>query len=455
MATRRQKPFATVVLAGRPNVGKSTLFNRMTRSRKAIVTETPGTTRDLVGAEAEWQGVTFRLVDTGGMFGASADPMQAEVVERGRRGIASADVVVFVVDGREGVVPADRDVAETLRRTGAPVVVAVNKIDDHRAQVRVDEFHQLGFDSVVEISAEHGTGVGELLDPIVERLPSGRVEAGHRHEEAAGLSGEVAVAIVGRPNVGKSSLVNRLLREERVLVSALPGTTRDAVDEVLRWRGRQFRIVDTAGIRRPGRVARGGRVEAVSVVVARRAIARADVAVLLIDASEGMTDQDAAIVGEAEKAGCGIIVGANKWDLMKGRGAEAVHEFDDTARRQTKFLDYAPLLHLSALTGDRVPKLLEAIERVATARQQRVPTGELNRFIEQVTTQHPPVSPGRRQVRVLYAAQIGVAPPAFVCFTNVATRFHFSYVRFLENRIRETFGFEGTPIRVHVRRRRK
>tara|TARA_B100000315_G_C14475625_1_gene540460 strand:- start:551 stop:1141 length:591 start_codon:yes stop_codon:yes gene_type:complete len=196
-------------------------------------------------------------------------------------------------------------------------------------------------------------------------------------------------------------------------------------------------------------------VEAVSVVVARRAIVRADVAVLLIDAGEGMTDQDAAIVGEAEKAGCGIIVGANKWDLMKGRGAEAVQEFDDTARRQTKFLDYAPLLHLSALTGDRVPKLLEAIERVATARQRRIPTPELNRFIEEVTAQHPPVCPGRREVRVLYAAQTGVAPPTFVCFTNVATRFHFSYVRFLENRLRETFGFEGSPIRVHVRRRKK
>ena len=455
MAARRPKPFQTVVLAGRPNVGKSTLFNRMTRSRKAIVTEMPGTTRDLVGAEAEWQGVSFRLIDTGGMFGASADPLQAEVVERGRRGIASADVVIFVVDGREGLVPADREVAETLRRTGAPVVVAVNKTDDRRAQVRVGEFHRLGFDSVVEISAEHGIGVGDLLDPVVERLPRGRDAEEHRFDETESQPAEVAVAIVGRPNVGKSSLVNRLLREERVLVSDRPGTTRDAVDEVLRWRGRQLRIVDTAGIRRPGRVGGGGKVEAVSVVVARRAIVRADVAVLLIDAGEGMTDQDAAIVGEAEKAGCGIIVGANKWDLMKGRGAEAVQEFDDTARRQTKFLDYAPLLHLSALTGDRVPKLLEAIERVATARQRRIPTPELNRFIEEVTAQHPPVCPGRREVRVLYAAQTGVAPPTFVCFTNVATRFHFSYVRFLENRLRETFGFEGSPIRVHVRRRKK
>ncbi len=456
MSVKRRAALPSVVFAGRPNVGKSTLFNRITGSRKAIVTPTPGTTRDLVGERAEWQGTTFRLVDAGGMFGASDDPLQAEVLERGRQGIASADVILFVVDGRDGVVGADEAVADAVRRVGAPVVVAVNKCDDHRARGRAMEFYQFGFEPVLEISAEHGTGVGDLLDGIVSRLPgrSGAVAARSVADSDPAPDGETAIAIVGRPNVGKSSLVNRLLREERMLVSERPGTTRDAVDEVLRWHGRQFRIVDTAGIRRPGRVAGGGQVESVSVIVARRAIERADVAVLLVDAHEGVTDQDAAIAGEVERRGCGIVLAANKWDLMKG-GGDRASEFDETSRRQLKFLEYAPLLHVSALTGERLPKLMETVDRVANARQRRVSTGELNRFVERVTRQHPPVSPGRRAVRVLYAAQTGVAPPTFVCFTNVATQFHFSYMRFLTNRLREAFGFEGTPIRLHVRRRGK
>jgi GTP-binding protein len=255
--------------------------------------------------------------------------------------------------------------------------------------------------------------------------------------------------------VGKSSLLNRLLREERAIVSDVPGTTRDTVDALLKWHKRVFRIVDTAGIRRPGRVARSGQLESLSVVVARRAIEKADVAVLVIDATEGATDQDAAIAGEADAAGCGIIIAANKWDLMKGRGADFSKTFDEDVRRQVKFLEYAPILHLSAATGERTPKLLEAIDRVAAARQKRIPTAELNRFVQAVTAVHPPASPGRREVRILYAAQTGVAPPAFVFFTNVATSFHFSYERFLINRLRESFGLMGTPVRVHVRRREK
>jgi GTP-binding protein len=300
------------------------------------------------------------------------------------------------------------------------------------------------------MAAEHGDGVGDLLDEVVRRLPAGR-----RDGRAPAREPETAVAIVGRPNVGKSSLLNRLLREERSIVSAMPGTTRDAVDAVLRWHKRTFRILDTAGIRRPGRVARSGQVEAVSVVVARRAIEKADVAVLVVDASEGATDQDAAIAGEADAAGCGVIVAANKWDLMKGRGPEYVKEFDEGLRRQLKFLEYAPVLHLSALTGERAPKLLETIDRVAEARLRRIPTSELNRFVQAVTAVHPPASPGRREVRILYAAQTGVAPPTFVFFTNVATSFHFSYERFLVNRLRESFGLLGTPVRLHVRKRSK
>jgi len=265
---------------------------------------------------------------------------------------------------------------------------------------------------------------------------------------------ETAVAIVGRPNVGKSSLVNRLLKEERVLVSDMPGTTRDAIDSVLTWHRRRFRIVDTAGMRRPGRVGRGGQVEVVSVAGAKRAIADADVVALVIDASTGATDHDAAIGGEADRAGRGIVIVANKWDLVKSRGADYVKTFDDETRRHMRFLDYAPILHISAMTGERAPKLLETIDRIAANRRTRIPTSALNKFIESATAANPPVSPGRRQVRIMYAAQIGTAPPSFVFFTNVATTLHFSYERFLINQLRKTFGFEGTPIRIQVRRRK-
>jgi len=450
MASKRSAGAPTVVLVGRPNVGKSTLFNRITGSRRAIVTPIAGTTRDTIAQPAEWQGTSFSLVDTGGMFGATSDPLHELVVEHGRKAIASADVIVVVVDGREGLVPGDEEIAAALRTAGSPIVVAVNKTDDRRARGRAVEFYSLGFEPVIEIAAEHGEGVGDLLDAMVERMPEGRRDAAPAAREP-----ETRIAIVGRPNVGKSSLVNRLLKEERSIVSELPGTTRDTVDTLLKWHKRNFRIIDTAGIRRPGRVARAGQVESVSVVVARRAIEQADVAVLVVDATEGATDQDATIAGEAENTGCGVIVVANKWDLMKGRGPDYSKEFDDKLRQQLKFLDYAQVLHLSARTGERAPKLLEAIDRVADARLRRIPTAELNRFVQAVTAVHPPASPGRREVRILYAAQTGVAPPEFVFFTNVATSFHFSYERFLKNKLRESFGLEGTPVRIKVRRRGK
>jgi GTP-binding protein len=437
-----------VVLVGRPNVGKSTLFNRITNSRRSIVTAIPGTTRDVIAKPAEWQGVTFTLVDTGGMFGANEDPLHELVVIAGRRALETADIVVFVVDGREGLVPGDHEIATRLRGVTVPVLIAVNKTDDKRARGRAVEFYQLGFEPVVEMAAEHGEGVGDLLDEIIERIPpkrEGEVEAPE----------EIAVAIVGRPNVGKSSLLNRLLKEERSIVSATPGTTRDTVDAVLKWQHRIFRIVDTAGIRRAGRVARSGQLESLSVILARRAISQADVAVLLIDSVEGATDQDATIAGEAEKAGCGVIVAANKWDLMKGRGTDFSKAFDDKMRQQMKFLEYAPILHISALSGERTLKVLETIDKVAAARAKRIPTGELNRFIQTVTAAHPPASPGRRQVRILYATQKGTSPPTFVLFTNVATEFHFSYERYLVNRLRESFDLVGTPIRIQVRRRER
>jgi GTPase len=436
------------VLVGRPNVGKSTLFNRVTHTRRSIVTPIAGTTRDVIREPAEWQGMAFNLVDTGGMFGASEDPLHELVVVHGQRALATADIVVLVVDGRDGLLPGDQEIAAHLRGVQAPVLVAVNKTDDKRSKGRSVEFFELGFDPVIEIAAEHGEGVGDLLDEIVSRFPARR---------ARGLSPdnpeETAIAIVGRPNVGKSSLLNRLLKEERSIVSEIPGTTRDAVDAVLKWHRRTFRIVDTAGIRRPGRVARSGQIESISVVLSKRAIDQADVAVLLIDPTEGATDQDAAIAGAADEAGCGIVIAVNKWDLMKGRGPDFSKEFDDKLRQQLKFLDYAPILHISALTGERAPKVLETIDKVAEARMRRIPTAELNRFVQTVTAAHPPVSPGRREVRIMYATQKSVGPPTFIFFTNVATEFHFSYQRFLVNRLREAFGLMGTPVRLHVRRR--
>jgi len=416
-----------------------------------------------------WQDVGFELTDTGGMFGASEDPLHELVIARGQRALQAADVIVFVVDGREGLVSADEEIADVVRGANVPVILAVNKTDDRRARSGALELYRLGFDPIHEISAEHGQGVGELLDEIVRRLPSAPRLRGHideptfedpddhgrrvgRRSGGATLE-ETAVAVVGRPNAGKSSLVNRLLREERMIVSETPGTTRDAVDTMLKWHRRQFRIVDTAGIRRPGRVARGGQVEEVSVLLARRAIQRADVVVLVIDAPAGPTDQDAAIAGSAEQAGCGVIIVANKWDLMKQQGPDGAKTFDEQVRFHLKFVEYAPILHISALTGERTPKLLETIDKVAAARRVRVPTPELNRFVGEITARHPPVSPGHRNVRVLFAAQTGVAPPAFVLFTNVATKLHFSYERFLQNQLREAYGFAGTPLKITVRKR--
>jgi GTPase len=453
----------SVVLVGRPNVGKSTLFNRITGSRRAIVSPMAGTTRDALARPAVWRGIAIEVFDTGGLFGASDDPLHELVVAQGTWAIEHADLLVFVVDGREGLVPADQEIARRLRQSGRPVILAINKTDDKRAQQSAMEFFQLGFEPVLEISAEHGHGVAELLDEIVTATGRRSSVVGQQSPDSSQQSPEgspqshaeeTRIAIVGRPNVGKSSLVNRLLREERVLVSEMPGTTRDAIDVPLAWHRRRLRIVDTAGMRRPGRVGRGGKVEVVSVALAKESIADAEVVALVIDASTGATDHDAAIGGEIDRAGRGIAIVANKWDLVKGRGADFSKVFDDETRRHMRFLDYAPILHVSALTGERTAKILETIDQIAQARRQRVPTPALNKFVEAVTAANPPVSPGRAHVRILYAAQIGIAPPSFVFFTNVATTFHFSYERFLVNQLRQHFGFVGSPIRIQVRRRK-
>jgi len=443
------KELPAVVLVGRPNVGKSTLFNRVAGTRRAIVNSTAGTTRDVIDHPANWRNVPFLLTDTAGMFGKSEDPLQKLVLEHGWRALENAAVFVFVVDGREGLVSADLEIAEAVRAKGRPVIIAINKTDDRRARAGALDFYELGFEPVMEISAEHGLGIGDLLDEVIKRLPAGKTPEEQTDEP------EPRIAIAGRPNVGKSSLVNRVLREDRMLVSDVAGTTRDSVDTKFRWHQRQLRIVDTAGIRKPGRVARSGAVEAISVLTARRAIADADVVVLVIDAMLGAADQDGAIAGEAERAGRSVIIAVNKWDLVKGEGPDFAKKFDDRLRFQLKFLDYAPIVHISALTGERTPKLLEVIDNVMQERTRRVPTPELNRFLAEVTESHPVPSPGKRAVRIFYAAQVGVAPPTFALFTNVATELHFSYERFLKNRIREKFGFLGTPIRLQIRRRKR
>ena len=432
------------------------------------MTPIAGTTRDVITQPVEWGRVRFSLTDTGGLFGASEDPLHSLVMAQGAKALKDADLIVFVVDGREGLIPGDQDIARATRDAGLPVILAINKTDDRRAQHASLEFSRLGFANIVDISAEHGQGVGDLLEEIAKYLEPNRTEPLEPLEPLEHVEpSEIAIAIVGRPNAGKSSLVNRLLREERMIVSEVPGTTRDSVDSLLQWHGRTLRIVDTAGIRRPGKVARS-QVESVSVLLATRAIERADVVVLVLDATVGPTDQDGAIAGAAKDAGRGIIIAANKWDVMKeqgpdahpsaqsprGGGPDAAKIFDENVRYHLKFLDYAPILHISAATGERTPKLLEMVDRVATAARTRVPTGELNRFIEKVTTASPPVTAGKRNVRVMYAAQTSVAPPTFVLFTNAATKLHFSYERFLENRLRETYGFFGNPIRIQVRGRK-
>lgn len=441
----------SVVLIGRPNVGKSTLFNRVCGSRRAIVTPVAGTTRDVIRAASEWLGTRFELVDTGGLFGASADPLHAAVAAQGERALDGAHVVVVLVDGRDGVVPADWQVADRARRTGAPLVLAVNKVDDRDAAARVEEFHALGIAPLMPIAAEHGLGIGDLLDAVTARLPGAAGAAAEPPPPAR--PDEIGVAVIGRPNVGKSSLVNLLARTERMLVSDVAGTTRDAVDTLVRWHGRQLRLVDTAGIRRPGRVARGGQVEAVSVSVARRAIERADVAVLVVDASEPPARQDAVIAGAAERAGCGLVIAANKWDLVE-RTTEFAKHYDGELRDALKFADFAPIVHVSALTGARASRLVETVQQAARARAAHVATADVNRMLERAVRRNPPHVAGKREVKIYYGTQVATRPPQFVVFTNTSSRLHFSYERFLKNRLRETFDFVGTPIRLRARARR-
>jgi GTP-binding protein len=436
-------PLPRIALVGRPNVGKSTLFNRIAGRRKAITDARPGSTRDRNYAQASWQGRAFELVDTGGLLLGSDDPLLGPAALQAERAIEEADVVLFLVDARAGLLPDDEAIARRLRREGKRLLLVVNKSEGGKEDV--SEFAPLGFDGAHFVSAEHGQGIGDLLDAALEGLPALPLE-----EDAAA---PVSLALVGRPNVGKSSILNRLVGRERAVVSPIPGTTRDSVDEAFERKGKLYRIVDTAGIRRVRLLKEN--VDHVSVVQSRRAIERADVAVLILDAAEGLREMDATIGGEVLEAGAGVVLAVNKWDLAAEKKLTQ-RGFEADLRDHLKFLPWAPVVFLSAKTGKGMGALLDAVDRVEAARRARVTTGELNRLLATATAAFlPKADKGDKPVRILFGSQVGIAPPTFALSINHPVDLHFSYRRYLENRIREAFGFEGSPLRLKVRYRRR
>jgi GTPase len=499
-----------VAIVGRPNVGKSTLFNRIIGSRTAIVEDRARTTRDRLYGDTEWNGRRFMLIDTGGLEAGTDDPIELRVQEQARLAISEADVIVFVVDAAIGMTPADEEAAELLRRATAPVIVAVNKADNEKREIEGAEFYALGWEDTFPISASHGRGTGDLLDAIVWALPpeseqeiarktreaeaeawaddvaAGRLEPFVVDEPEADLDGEGAdgadgadeaaaeeieaarwdaaiaaegdtqpasIAFIGRPNVGKSSLLNALLGEDRAIVSDIPGTTRDAIDTRLAWGRSEVVLIDTAGIRRRGKVASGAAAERYSTMRALTALSRADVAVLVVDAVEGLTSQDAHVAGYAIEEGKGLVVAVNKWDLVAEKTDRTFDQYVEWIRNEVPFLEFAPIVSISAKTGQRVGRVLELAIDIWAERRKRVPTGELNRMVSAATERtQPPLVRGRRP-KLFYATQAGIAPPTFVFFASDAAAVHFSYRRYLENRLRETFGFDGTPIRLVFRDR--
>ncbi len=437
-------PKPIVAIVGRPNVGKSTLFNRIVGKPLAIVDEVAGTTRDRIYADAEWNGVLFTLVDTGGLeVEGSLDDLAAQVRAQAQLAIAEADAIIFVTDVKEGLTPSDKDVARILHRSAKPVVLAVNKVDNPALRQDAVEFHQLGIHPLFPISALHGIGTGDLLDEVVSSLPT---EAEEIETEAA------KIAIVGRPNVGKSLLLNRLLGQERAIVSEVPGTTRDAIDTFLEWEGIPLVLIDTAGIRRRGRIVPG--VEKYSVIRALRAISRADVVLLLLDASEGVTAQDTHIAGFCLEEGKSVVLVVNKWDLIE-KDEYTMQDYIQHVRTRLKFLSHAPLLFISALTGEGVDEVIPLALQVRQERFTRIPTGELNRFLQDIMARHAPPSKGRRRLKVYYATQAAIDPPTFVFFVNDPQLVHFSYKRYLENRLQERLGLTGTPLLLKFKKRRK
>ncbi len=469
----------TIAIVGRPNVGKSTLFNRIVGSRRAIVGDEPGITRDRLYGDAEWRGRHIRIIDTGGILPEDKDFIPSEIFRQARVAFDEAAAIVMVVDGRAELAGPNLELVRLLRKTGRPLFLAVNKADSEKQGNIVDEFHRLGVKQMFPISAEHGRGIDDLLDAIFEVLPAqepATEDAEESQEESQPTDANAAevepvyetkVAIIGHPNVGKSTLLNCLTACDRAIVSPIPGTTRDAVDEIIEHDGRRFRFIDTAGIRRKGKTHLMA--EKLSVVMARKHLEGADIALLVIDATEGVSQLDAAIAGYAHESGRSMIIVVNKWDLVisgalkAGRPSKAMRmresrrpgdrdAYEERLRHDLKFLNYAPIVFISAKSGKGTEKIFPLLEQVATERRKRIPTSAMNRFIETVDFERASV-PMRSRVKILYMTQASVAPPTFVLFTNRAVKLHFSYQRFLENQIRQAFGFLGTPIWIKNRAR--
>jgi GTP-binding protein len=479
MPTATQAPLIAIV--GRPNVGKSTLFNKLVGARRAIVGDEPGITRDRLYGKANWRGRDLRVVDTGGIIPEEKDFIPSEIFRQARVALEEAAAIVMVVDGRSELAGPDLELARLLQRTGKPLFLAVNKIDSDKQQRLIDEFHRLRIREIFPVSAEHGRGIDDLLDSIIEKLKldatpqtaevedeveeTAEEEDQRRNDER--LNAEVKVAIIGHPNVGKSTLLNRLTGSSRAIVSPIPGTTRDAVDEIVERDGRQFRFIDTAGIRRKGKTHLMA--EKLSVVMARKHLEAADIALLVIDATEGVSALDATIAGYAHESGRSVIILVNKWDLVISGQKRAISQskaarmqeskrpgdrdaYEQRLRYALKFLNYAPVLFISAASGVGTDKIWPVLERVASERRKRITTGEMNRFLKHVDFDRASV-PVRARVKIYYLTQAAVSPPTFILFTDRPVKLHFSYQRFLENQIREAFGFVGTPIWIKNRAR--
>lgn len=437
------KPIVAIV--GRPNVGKSTLFNALAGENISIVKDTPGVTRDRIYADVTWLDRNFTLIDTGGIEPDSSDIILSQMREQAQIAIDTADVIIFLVDVRQGLQDADSKVADMLRRSHKPVVLVVNKVDSFQKYMAdVYEFYNLGIGDPVPVSASSRLGIGDMLDAVAEHFPE--------HDESEDEDDRPKIAIVGKPNVGKSSIINKLVGENRVIVSNIAGTTRDAIDTDIRWNGRDYVFIDTAGLRRKNKIKE--ELERYSIIRTVTAVERADVVVVVIDASEGVTEQDAKIAGIAHERGKGIIVAVNKWDAIE-KNDKTIYEFTRKVREVLSFMPYAEILFISAQTGQRLPKLFETIDMVIENQTLRVQTGVLNEIIMEATAMQQPPSDRGRRLKIFYVTQVSVKPPTFVIFVNDKELMHFSYTRYLENKIRDTFGFKGTSLKFIIRERKE
>lgn len=427
------KPLVAVV--GRPNVGKSTFFNVVVGRRVSIVEDTPGVTRDRIYAEAEWCGRNFAMIDTGGIEPSTADVILSQMRQQAQIAMDTSDVILFMVDGKEGMTTADAEVANMLRRTGKPVIVVVNKIDNpNKMEDSVYDFYEFGLGSVFAISAANMLGIGDLLDELVSNFPFGTNEEDENTK----------IAVIGKPNVGKSSIINKLVGENRVIVSDIAGTTRDSIDTPFRWNGEMFTLIDTAGIRRKNKVKED--IEKFSVIRAIAAIERCDVCILMIDAKEGVTEQDKKIAGIAHEAGKGLMVVVNKWDLIE-KDNHTMSDFEKDIQKELPFMSYAPILFVSVLTGQRISKVMEEAKSIAETRAMRISTSQLNALIADAMMMQPPPSDKGKHLKIYYATQVAVKPPLFSFQINKRDLMHFSYARYLENKIRSVYGFRGTSIK--------